>query len=152
MMAHGTLLSRIMGYSSFGNARRENMNTAPSRSYNQQFGGARPQSERQTYQPQQQQYSTPPQPSGSRSSFGSASRSSAPSAPMNSNTVLQLACVLAHQHQVLQWILISLHLVMLLAHQHQVLQWIRISHHGFEPVQIHQRIIVDSVDIDSRKK
>ena len=73
------------GYSSFGNARRENMNTAPSRSYNQQFGGARPQSERQTYQPQQQQYSTPPQPSGSRSSFGSASRSSAPSAPMNSN-------------------------------------------------------------------
>ena len=61
------------------------MNTAPSRSYNQQFGGARPQSERQTYQPQQQQYSTPPQPSGSRSSFGSASRSSAPSAPMNSN-------------------------------------------------------------------
>ena len=76
------------GYSSFGNARRENMNTAPSRSYNQQFGGARPQSERQTYQPQQQQYSAPmPQPSGSNnsSSFGNASRSSAPSVPMTSN-------------------------------------------------------------------
>ena len=73
------------GQSSFGNARRENMNTAPSRSYDQRFGGARPQSDRQTYQPQQQQYSTP-QPSGSsRSSFGGASRSSAPSAPMNSN-------------------------------------------------------------------
>ena len=73
------------GQSSFGNARRENMNTAPSRSYDQRFGGARQQSERQTYQPQQQQYSTPQQPSGSRSSFGSASRSSVPSAPMNSN-------------------------------------------------------------------
>ena len=72
------------GQSSFGNARRENMNTAPSRSYDQRFGGARPQSG-QTYQPQQQQYSTPQQPSGSRSSFGSASRSSAPSTPMNSN-------------------------------------------------------------------
>ena len=73
------------GQSSFGNARRENMNTAPSRSYDQRFGGARPQSDRQTYQPQQQQYSTP-QPSGSsRSSFGGASRSSAQSAPMNSN-------------------------------------------------------------------
>mgnify|MGYP001683396023 CR=1 FL=1 len=76
------------GYSSFGNARRDNMNTAPSRSYDQQFGRARQQSERQTYQPQQQQYSAPmPQPSGSNnsSSFGNASRSSAPSVPMNSN-------------------------------------------------------------------
>ena len=76
--------SRIMAIAALV-MQEENMNTAPSRSYNQQFGGARPQSERQTYQPQQQQYSTPSQPSGSRSSFGSASRSSAPSAPMNSN-------------------------------------------------------------------
>jgi len=76
------------GYSSFGNARRENMNTAPSRSYNQQFGGARPQSERQTYQPQQQQYPAPSRQSSGNyggSSFGNASRSSFPSAPANSN-------------------------------------------------------------------
>ncbi len=75
------------GHNSFGNATRNNTNTAPSRAYDQRFGGERQQSERQTYQPQQQQYSAPtPQPSdNNRSSFGNASRSSVPSTPVNTN-------------------------------------------------------------------
>lgn len=139
------------GYSSFGNARRENMNTAPSRSYNEQFGGARPQSERQTYQPQQQQYSTPPQPSGSRSSFGSASRSSAPSAPMNSNqpsfggasrSSAPSVPMNSNQSSFGNASRSSVPSAPMNSNQSS---WV-------QPVQMHQRIIVDSVDIDSRKK
>lgn len=76
------------GYSSFGNARRDNTYSTPNSSYNQQFDGPRQQSNRPVYQPQQQQYPAPSrQSSGNNggSSFGNASRSSFPSAPANSN-------------------------------------------------------------------
>ncbi|MGP1424247.1 MAG: hypothetical protein ACTTKM_09935 [Prevotella fusca] len=68
------------GHYSFGNASRNNTSTTPSRAYDQRFGGARQQTERQTYQPQHQQYSAPhPSGSNSRATFGNASRQSAPS-------------------------------------------------------------------------
>lgn len=76
------------GYSSFGNARRDNTYSTPNSSYNQRFDGQRQQSNRPVYQPQQQQYPAPSRQSSGNyggSSFGNASRSSFPSAPTNSN-------------------------------------------------------------------
>lgn len=76
------------GYSSFGNARRDNTYSTPNSSYNQRFDGQRQQSNRPVYQPQQQQYPAPSRQSSGNyggSSFGNASRSSFPSTPASSN-------------------------------------------------------------------
>lgn len=76
------------GYSSFGNARRDNTYSTPNSSYNQRFDGQRQQSNIPVYQPQQQQYPAPSRQSSGNyggSSFGNASRSSFPSTPASSN-------------------------------------------------------------------